>query len=173
MNISQIKENKLQMILGFSIPCIIAMLLQTLVTTICVCIVVSVLTFILFTPILNILHSDLDRVSYRLSVRCSEQVKLMQQSTLERSQISSMYFTGIGNAKASAIISSLRGIVLLLMFTLILPVFFGMNGVWMSAPCTEVLTALVSVILLNNKKHFRSGELNGSKGQYDYSECSN
>lgn len=32
MNIKQIKENKLQMILAFSIPSIIAMLLQTIIT---------------------------------------------------------------------------------------------------------------------------------------------
>ena len=32
MNTTQIKENKLQMILGFSIPSIIAMLLQTVIT---------------------------------------------------------------------------------------------------------------------------------------------
>ena len=82
--------------------------------------------------------------------------------------INSMYFTGIGDAKSSAIISSLRGIVLLLVFTLVLPVFFGMNGVWMSAPLTEVLTALVAVILLNDKKHLSNGELNGK-----YSECGN
>ncbi len=82
--------------------------------------------------------------------------------------INSMYFTGIGDAKSSAIISSLRGIVLLLVFTLVLPVFFGMNGVWMSAPLTEVLTAVVAVILLNDKKHLCNGELNGK-----YSECGN
>ena len=82
--------------------------------------------------------------------------------------INSMYFTGIGDAKSSAIISSLRGIVLLLVFTLVLPVVFGMNGVWMSAPLTEVLTALVAVILINDKKHLCNGELNGK-----YSECGN
>ena len=32
MNTKQIKENKLQMILGFSIPSIIAMMLQTVIT---------------------------------------------------------------------------------------------------------------------------------------------
>ena len=32
MNTTQIKENKLQMILGFSIPSIIAMMLQTVIT---------------------------------------------------------------------------------------------------------------------------------------------
>ena len=124
MNVNQIKENKLKMILGFSIPSIIAMLLQTIITitdgyftgnyvgenalaainlglpvlyfylgvglcvgvggsvisgrllgakdkqkasevlsqtmvmSICVCIVISCLSFVLFTPILRILRAD-------------------------------------------------------------------------------------------------------------------
>lgn len=46
--------------------------------------------------------------------------------------INSMYFTSCGDAKSSALISALRGIVLLLGFTMILPAIFGMTGVWMA-----------------------------------------
>ena len=66
--------------------------------------------------------------------------------------INSMYFTSCGDAKSSALISSLRGIVLLLLFTFILSSIFGMNGVWLSAPCTEVLTAIVSACLIRKQK---------------------
>ena len=66
--------------------------------------------------------------------------------------INSMYFTSCGDAKSSALISSLRGIVLLLFFTFILSAIFGMNGVWLSAPCTEVITAIVSVCLIRKQK---------------------
>ena len=67
--------------------------------------------------------------------------------------INSMYFTSCGDAKSSALISALRGIVLLLGFTLLLPAIFGMTGVWMAAPCTETLTAVVSVYLLRKQKN--------------------
>ena len=67
--------------------------------------------------------------------------------------INSMYFTSCGDAKSSALISALRGIVLLLGFTIILSAIFGMNGVWMAAPCTETLTAVVSVCLLRRQKN--------------------
>ena len=67
--------------------------------------------------------------------------------------INSMYFTSCGDAKSSALISALRGIVLLLGFTLVLPAIFGMTGVWMAAPCTEMLTAVVSVYLLRKQKN--------------------
>lgn len=76
--------------------------------------------------------------------------------------INSMYFTSCGDAKSSAIISALRGIVLLLGFTLILSAIFGMNGVWMSAPCTETLTAVVSVCLIRRQKNkMEKGESDG------------
>ncbi|MBP1560432.1 MAG: MATE family efflux transporter [Oscillospiraceae bacterium] len=66
--------------------------------------------------------------------------------------INSMYFTSCGDAKSSALISSLRGIVLLLAFTFIFPAIWGMTGVWLAAPATEVLTAIVSVWLIMMQK---------------------
>lgn len=66
--------------------------------------------------------------------------------------INSMYFTSCGDALSSAIISSLRGIVLLLTFILIFPAIWGMMGVWMASPATEVLTAIVSVFLIMKHK---------------------
>ena len=65
--------------------------------------------------------------------------------------VNSMYFTSCGDAKSSAIISALRGIVLLLGFTLILPAIIGMKGVWLSAPCSEILTAIVSLFLIKKQ----------------------
>lgn len=63
----------------------------------------------------------------------------------------SMYFTSCGDAKSSAIISSLRGIMLLLAFILIFPAIFGMNGVWMASPCAETLTAIVTFVLIRRQ----------------------
>lgn len=75
--------------------------------------------------------------------------------------INSMYFTSCGDAKSSALISALRGIVLLLAFTLILPAIFGMTGVWMASPCSETLTAIVSLLLVRRQKEALKGEQNG------------
>lgn len=66
--------------------------------------------------------------------------------------INSMYFTSCGDALSSAVISSLRGIVLLLAFILIFPAVWGMTGVWMAAPATEAITAIVSVLLITKQK---------------------
>lgn len=64
----------------------------------------------------------------------------------------SMYFTSCGDALNSAILSSLRGIVLLLAFIFLFPAIWGMTGVWMAAPATEALTAIVSFFLLRKQK---------------------
>lgn len=66
--------------------------------------------------------------------------------------INSMYFTGCGDAKSSAIISSLRGIVLLLACTFIFSAIWGMTGIWLAAPATEILTAIVSFCLITKQK---------------------
>lgn len=65
--------------------------------------------------------------------------------------INSMYFTGCGEAKSSAVISSLRGIVFLLIFTFIFPALWGMNGVWLVTPTTETLTAIISFMLIRKQ----------------------
>ena len=66
--------------------------------------------------------------------------------------INSMYFTSCGDAFSSALISSLRGIVLLLGFTFLFSALWGMTGVWLAAPATEVLTTMVSAWLITKHK---------------------
>ena len=71
--------------------------------------------------------------------------------------INSMYFTSCGDALSSALISSLRGIIILLAFTFIFPAIWGMTGVWMAAPATEALTAIVSIGLIAKQKKMMEG----------------
>lgn len=66
--------------------------------------------------------------------------------------ITSFYFTSIGKAKESAIISSSRGLVLLLVCIFVLPLWFGMNGIWLAAPVTEGVTFLLSMFFIYGKK---------------------
>lgn len=58
--------------------------------------------------------------------------------------ITSFYFTAIGKAFESAVISFSRGLVVLLICIFTLPVLFGMTGVWMAAPVTEAVTMLIT-----------------------------
>ena len=62
--------------------------------------------------------------------------------------ITSMYFTSCGKAFPSALSSVMRGIVFLLICIFVLPELFGMRGVWLSAPVTEVLSMILTTVLL-------------------------
>ena len=82
--------------------------------------------------------------------------------TMGYNVVNSMYFTSCGDAGSSAIISTLRGIVFLLGFTLVFPAILGMTGVWLTAPCSETLTAIIAVFLIRKQTGKRKcGELNG------------
>ena len=62
--------------------------------------------------------------------------------------ITTFYFTSIGRAKEAAVISTLRGLIILLICIFTLPVIFGMMGVWMVAPVTEVITIPICLYFL-------------------------
>ena len=59
------------------------------------------------------------------------------------------FFTSIGNAKISVIIASLRGLLLINLFVLILPNFMGDTGIWISYPLSELVTLCFSIVFLN------------------------
>jgi len=68
--------------------------------------------------------------------------------------ITSFYFTSIGKAKESAAISASRGLVILLVCIFLFPVLWGMTGVWLIAPVTELITIALSLLFI--LKHDRA-----------------
>ena len=69
------------------------------------------------------------------------------------------YFTAIDKVKISTTITTLRGILLLVFFILLLPKIFGTTGIWLTVFITELITLTISIIflkkynpLLKNKK---------------------
>jgi putative MATE family efflux protein len=63
--------------------------------------------------------------------------------------LASSYFTAIGNAKLSIIISLLRGLIFVGIGIYLLPQFFGIGGIWYAVPIAELLTLTVSVYLVS------------------------
>lgn len=58
------------------------------------------------------------------------------------------YFQSIGNAKISALLSLLRQVILLIPAILIFPKFWGLNGVWISAPISDSISAVIVTFFL-------------------------
>ncbi len=62
--------------------------------------------------------------------------------------VASNFFQSIGMAPKAIYLSLTRQIIFLLPFLLILPTFFGINGVWYSIPAADLLSATNALVLL-------------------------
>ena len=56
------------------------------------------------------------------------------------------YFTSIGNARISVVISILRGFILINLFVVVLPLLMGNAGIWISYPLAELVALAWSII---------------------------
>ena len=63
-----------------------------------------------------------------------------------------MYFVSTAQDTRSQILSLLRGIVLVLPFLLLFSTLFGMTGVWLAMPVSEIAVSLLGVKMLTAKK---------------------
>ncbi len=66
----------------------------------------------------------------------------------------SSFFTALNNGVVSAILSVMRTVVFQVVFVLMLPILWGLDGIWFSSPMTElasVVVAIVFFIALKNK----------------------
>lgn len=63
--------------------------------------------------------------------------------------IASSYFTSLGDARTSLIISALRSLLLITVFILVLPLLLGDTGIWLSVPLTEAATFAVSLLCIS------------------------
>ena len=59
---------------------------------------------------------------------------------------SSGFFTALNNGLVSAILSIMRSLVLQVSFVFLLPIIFGINGIWWAMFATEAAATLISVI---------------------------
>ena len=59
-----------------------------------------------------------------------------------------IYLQAMGNALVSTMLSMVREIIFGVGFALILPVFFGLDGVLYSMPVSDILTFVISLIVI-------------------------
>ena len=65
---------------------------------------------------------------------------------------SSMLFTSLSNGKISAIISFFRTFIFLIATILILPILFGINGLWLAVPISELCALILSLYFFRKYK---------------------
>ena len=59
-----------------------------------------------------------------------------------------IFLQAMGKAAASTFLSMVREIVFGVGFALLLPVFFGLNGVLYSMPLSDILTFIIALVLI-------------------------
>lgn len=69
------------------------------------------------------------------------------------------FFTSVGMAAKAIFLSLTRQVIYLIPLTLILPMFWQLNGVWFSIPISDFLSAMTAAVMLYVQiKHFKNGD---------------
>ena len=63
----------------------------------------------------------------------------------------SSFFTSMGDARTSVIISLLRGLIFISIGLIIFPILFGADGVWLAIPFAELCAVVIAIIILRYK----------------------
>ena len=71
--------------------------------------------------------------------------------------LGTVYFQSIGSAKKSIILSLLRQVIVFIPLILIVPKYFGLNGVWAAQPLADIVSMIIIVLYL--KKEFKDWKL--------------
>lgn len=64
----------------------------------------------------------------------------------------SAFFTALNNGLISALISFLRTLVFQVIAVLVLPIFFGLNGIWFSIVTAEIISVIVTLAFIFGKR---------------------
>lgn len=96
-------------------------------------------------PIVAMFNSDEELV--RISVDGIRKY-LMFMPLIGMSMIGSNYIQSIGKAKHAMFLSLLRQVILLVPMMLVLPKFFGLNGVWFAQPVADFVSCVVTFIVV-------------------------
>lgn len=62
------------------------------------------------------------------------------------------YFMAVSKAKLSIVMSLSRQVLFLIPFIIILPNFWGLDGVWLSIPFADFIAAVIGIIFINREK---------------------
>ena len=69
------------------------------------------------------------------------------------------YFTAIGKAKESIIISACRGIVFIIIGIFVLPIIVNLKGVWLTVPFAELMTFIIGIRLMNKNSFVKDSKV--------------
>lgn len=117
-------------------------------TVLAVSCVVYLLIFIYSRQITAVFNSEKNMELYEIAVPGLRQY-FLSSAFAGYNIILATLLTSIENALPSHILSLLRGLILIIPLTFLLSSLWGMTGVWLAYPITELLTALLGLIIVH------------------------
>lgn len=102
------------------------------------------------TQIISLFNNDPELTTLAIKVI---RIYLLMMPVVGINIVATSYYQSIGKAKISMFVSLLRQVILLIPFTIILPKFIGLDGVWAAGACADSLSVIITLILL--KKEFK------------------
>lgn len=99
-------------------------------------------------PIVKMFNSDAQLVNISVD---GIRKYLFMMPLIGMSMIGSNYIQSIGNAKQAMFLGLLRQVILLVPMMLVLPRLFGLNGVWFAQPIADVISFVVTFILISKE----------------------
>lgn len=72
----------------------------------------------------------------------------------------SQYFQAVGKGKHSLFLNLSRQVIILIPALLILPHFYGLKGIWMAAPVSDVLSTIITAVFITYEMKHLNGEGN-------------
>jgi putative MATE family efflux protein len=116
----------------------------------------AILLFFLSKPIMHIFTSDAELI--RIGSRAIKIIVIMLPTIGFQVIVGGMY-QSMGKAWKAFIMSNLRQVLLVIPIVLILPLYYGLDGIWFTFPSADFISAIISVVIfiyeirhLNNKK---------------------
>ncbi len=132
-------------------------------TVVCACIVMSMcfLTGMLFprAAVSIFTHDEqlIEMAAHGLSIN------VIMFLIVGRQMVISNFFQSLGLARRAIFLSLSRQLIFLLPCLIILPIFFGVDGVWYSFPASDLAAVIISEILLANLKKSFKKEAQGNE----------
>ena len=102
------------------------------------------------TQIISLFNNDLELTTLAIK---GIRIYLLMMPVVGINIVATSYYQSIGKAKISMFVSLLRQVILLIPFTIILPKFIGLDGVWAAGACADSLSVIITLVLL--KKEFK------------------
>lgn len=117
----------------------------------CVICIISFISIQCFpTQIISLFNNDPELTTLAIK---GIRIYLLMMPVVGINIVATSYYQSIGKAKISMFVSLLRQVILLIPFTIILPKFIGLDGVWAAGACADSLSVIITLVLL--KKEFK------------------